>query len=50
MRKRFRFQPNSIVPLSPENLNLIFVASPALACHDKGDVDLNAANLEREWN
>lgn len=39
---------NANVPLSAENLNLIFVASPDLVYHGEGDVDPNTANLTNQ--
>ncbi len=42
------FDPNANVPLSAENLNLIFVASPDCTHHAEGDVDPNTANLTNQ--
>jgi hypothetical protein len=36
---------DSTAPLSAENINLIFVASPDLAYDDSGDIDTETANL-----
>jgi len=36
---------DSPAPLSADNINLIFVASPDLAYHDSGDIDTDTANL-----
>jgi hypothetical protein len=33
------------IPLSADNINLIFVVSQDLAFHEPGDIDLNTANL-----
>jgi hypothetical protein len=37
--------PGANAPLSADNLNLIFVVSPDLACHAPGDVNPDTANL-----
>jgi hypothetical protein len=36
---------NATVPLSADNINLIFVTSPDLQYHDSGDVDPDTANM-----